>query len=96
MVLLRFRIQEEYFSYFVGISLKSSAPRNNEIIETSTPVPKSQTSKPAAPKVPETDKNLLQRHKSKEDVSVANKENLKKAQSTPSLLENQPPVVNRY
>ncbi|CAL1268100.1 unnamed protein product [Larinioides sclopetarius] len=78
-----------------GISLKSSAQRNSDILETSIPVPKSQTSKPAAPKVPETDKNLLQRHKSKEDVSVANKENLKKAQSTPSLLENQPAAVNR-
>ncbi|XP_055950020.1 serine/threonine-protein kinase 10-like [Argiope bruennichi] len=78
-----------------GISLKSSAQRNSDIIETSTPVPKSQNSKPAAPKVPEIDKNLLQRHKSKEDVSIANKENLKKAQSTPSLIENQPPVVNR-
>ncbi|XP_015914711.1 serine/threonine-protein kinase 10 [Parasteatoda tepidariorum] len=50
-------------------------------------------SKPVAPKL-DADKNLLNRVKSKEDVSSTTKENLKKAQSTPSLLDN-PTIVNR-
>ncbi|GFV47940.1 piggyBac transposable element-derived protein 4 [Trichonephila clavipes] len=78
-----------------GISLKSSTQQNSDITDASTPIPKPQNTKPAAPKVPELDKSLLQRHKSKEDVSNISKENLKKAQSTPSLLDNQPPVTNR-
>lgn len=83
--------------FVVGGYSKSSAQSSIDSSEKSMEESKALPShrKPAAPKVPPVDSKKLPRFKSKEDVSSIAKENLKKAKSTPSLLENQA-VSNRY
>ncbi|XP_054714564.1 serine/threonine-protein kinase 10-like [Uloborus diversus] len=79
-----------------GPSLKSYSQSSSDVSEASKTLPSSKSKSPA-PKLPPApvDSKLLQRFKSKEDVSVVKKESLKKAQSTPSLLEKQPLAVNK-
>ncbi|KFM62497.1 hypothetical protein X975_21250, partial [Stegodyphus mimosarum] len=75
-----------------GPSLKSTCDSITDLSENSRQISKNlkdQHVKHMAPKYPEVETKSLQRHKSKEDVSCARKESLKKAQSTPSLLENE-------
>ncbi|GIY05629.1 hypothetical protein CEXT_140711 [Caerostris extrusa] len=78
-----------------GVSLKSSAQRNSDMIDTPAQIPKPQTTKPVAPKVPEVDKNLLQRHKSKEDISSINKRKFEKGSNLLHLCHPKDNARNR-